>query len=136
MNNPLATLFEKFLKERTYLNNVTPSTIHWYQTAFKNYRATLVAGPPPLPTKGSLQRFVVAMRDRGLKPITCNTNLVAMNAFCLWLHQEEHAPERVKLPRMRVEKRVLQLLDDKGRWEKRKDLSASHQRVSILNRLG
>jgi hypothetical protein len=41
-----------------------------------------------------------------------NTNLVAMNAFCLWLHQEEHAPERVKLSRMRVEKRVLQLLDD------------------------
>jgi site-specific recombinase XerD len=65
-----------------------------------------------LPTKGSLQQFVIAMRDRGLKPITCNTNLVAMNAFCLWLHQEEHAPERVKLSKMRVEKRVLQLLDD------------------------
>jgi integrase/recombinase XerD len=112
VNNHPSTLFEKFLKERIYLNNVTPRTIVWYQTAFKNYRAALGDYAPPLPTKGSLQRFVVAMRDRGLKPITCNTNLVAMNAFCLWLHQEEHAPERVKLPRMRVEKRVLQLLDD------------------------
>jgi integrase/recombinase XerD len=112
VNHPLATLFEQFLKERIYLKNVTRPTILWYQTAFKNYQATLAAGAPALPTKASLQRFVIAMRDRGLKPITCNTNLVAMNAFCLWLHQEEHAQEGVKLAKMRIEKRVLQLLDD------------------------
>ena len=27
MNYPLATLFERFLKERTYLKNVTPRTL-------------------------------------------------------------------------------------------------------------
>ena len=29
MNNPLATLTEQFLKERTYLKNVTPATLVW-----------------------------------------------------------------------------------------------------------
>ena len=34
---PLATsaLFEQFLAQRRYLKNVTPSTIEWYETAFK-----------------------------------------------------------------------------------------------------
>jgi len=39
MNNPLATLCDQFLKERTFLKNVTPSTLRWYQVALKNYRA-------------------------------------------------------------------------------------------------
>ena len=41
MNHPLAMLCDQFLKERTFLKNVTPSTLRWYQVAFKNYRATL-----------------------------------------------------------------------------------------------
>ena len=39
MNHPLATLFEQFLKERTYLKNVTRSSLVWYQVAFRNYAA-------------------------------------------------------------------------------------------------
>ena len=35
--DPLATslLFQQFLTQRRYLKNVTPSTIEWYETAFK-----------------------------------------------------------------------------------------------------
>ncbi len=51
MNHPLATLFEQFLKERTYLKNVTPSTVIWYEVAFRNYRATLPDDAAGLPTK-------------------------------------------------------------------------------------
>ena len=35
-----------------------------------------------------------------------------MNAFCAWLHAEGHARERVKLAKLRVERRLLTLLDD------------------------
>ena len=36
--DPLSTclLFEQFLAQRRYLRNVTPSTIEWYETAFKS----------------------------------------------------------------------------------------------------
>ena len=112
MNNPLATLCDQFLKERTYLKNVTPRTLVWYQVAFKCYRKSLSAGTPALPTKATLQQFVVHERDRGLRAVTCNTYIGAMNAFCVWLHQEGHIPERVKLPKLRVERRVLIVLND------------------------
>jgi len=86
-NHPPATLFEQFLKEREHLKNVTPRTLVWYRTAFKNYQAALADAAPSLPTKATMQQFVVAMRDRGVRPVTCNTNIAAMNAFCLWLQQ-------------------------------------------------
>jgi integrase/recombinase XerD len=35
-----------------------------------------------------------------------------MNAFCAWLHEEGHARERVKLAKLRVERRLLTLLTD------------------------
>jgi hypothetical protein len=66
VNYPQASLFEQFLKERTFLNNVTPSTLVWYQVAFKNYRATLEPDTPSLPTKASLQHFVICQRERGI----------------------------------------------------------------------
>jgi site-specific recombinase XerD len=112
VNNPLATLCEQFLQERRYLKNVTPSTLVWYQVAFKNYRASLDADAPTLPTKTALQQFVIRQRDRGVRPVTCNTYIGAMNAFCRWLHEEQHLAEPLKLKKLRVEQRVLVLLND------------------------
>ena len=112
MNHPLATLITQFLKERTYLQNVSERTLVWYRVAFKNYQAVIPADAAVLPTKATLQQFVVALRERGIRPVTCNTYVGAMNAFCAWLHQEGHARERVKLQKLRVERRLLTLLDD------------------------
>ena len=63
--DPLSTclLFEQFLAERRYLKNVTPSTLEWYETAFKALQKALGADVPPL-TKSSLQQFVVSIRQR------------------------------------------------------------------------
>jgi hypothetical protein len=62
MNNPLATLFEQFLKERTYLKNVTSATLRWYRIAFKSYRKAIPDETSPLPTRASLQQFVIHLR--------------------------------------------------------------------------
>jgi integrase/recombinase XerD len=112
-NDPLssATLFERFIEERRYLKNVTPSTIEWYETAFKALqRASGQAAP--LITKSSLQAFVVALRQRQVKPVSCNTYIKALNAFCRWLHTERHHPTRLELTLLKLEKRVLQTLTD------------------------
>ena len=39
-------LFADFLAQRRYLRNVTPSTIEWYETAFKALQRTHGAEPP------------------------------------------------------------------------------------------
>ncbi|HKF69342.1 MAG TPA: hypothetical protein VKB36_22515, partial [Vicinamibacterales bacterium] len=96
MNHPLAKLCDLFLQERRYLKNVTPSTLVWYQVAFKNYLTSVDVDAPPLPTKASLLNFVVQQRDRGVPPVTCNTYIGAMNAFCRWLQEEHHLAEPLK----------------------------------------
>lgn len=63
MNHPLATLIDRFLKERTYLKNVTQSTLVWYRVAFKNYVALVPDAAASLPTKATMHRFVVGLRE-------------------------------------------------------------------------
>jgi hypothetical protein len=54
----LSTLFERFLRERRYLKNVTPKTVVWYETAFLALtRAVPVSGPSDL-NKPLLHDFV------------------------------------------------------------------------------
>ena len=112
--DPLAstTLFKQFLDERRFLHNVTPSTIEWYETAFKALQRTS-GQAAPLITKSSLQGFVVAMRQRNVKPVSVNTYIKALNAFCRWLHAESHHADRIELGLRKLEKRlVLTLTDD------------------------
>jgi site-specific recombinase XerD len=123
MSEPLATLFDQFLRERIYLKAVTPRTKLWYRTAWKAFEASQAAdgeeklngkisNPPALPenlTKARLQTFVVHLRDRGLKPRSVNTYLQALNAFARWLH-EEHSHSPAHLPLLKTEKRVLATL--------------------------
>ena len=35
----LEQLFQQFLRERTYINNVTSSTREWYESAWKAFKA-------------------------------------------------------------------------------------------------
>ena len=119
MNHPLATRFDQFLKERTYLHNVTPRTLVWYRIAFKNYVDSLPREQLTLPTKSTLERFVIAQRERGLRPVTCNTNIGAMNAFCRWLHEEGDIPQLLNLKRHDVDvDNLLLKVFGKGRKER------------------
>jgi integrase/recombinase XerD len=105
----LDQLFQQFRLERTYLKNVTPKTIIWYESAWKAFGATHRQGASdsPLVSRSDLQHFVVSLRGRGVKPMTCNTWLRALNAFCRWLHEEGELPALVKLAPQRLEKRLL-----------------------------
>lgn len=55
---------------------------------------------------------MVASRHRGVKPVSVNTYIKALNAFCEWLHDEGHHAERLQLPLLKLEKRVLETLTD------------------------
>ena len=63
-------LFEQFLAQRRYLKNATPSTIEWYETAFKALQRE--HGTNPELSKATLQSFVTSLRQRGVKPVSCN----------------------------------------------------------------
>ncbi len=113
----LDQLFEQFLRERTYVQNVTASTREWYECAWKAFKAAQSVAPPrptsaPLISKADLQGFVVHLRERGVKPVTCNTWIMALNAFCRWLHDQGELPSPVKLKPQRLEKRIIRTHDE------------------------
>jgi hypothetical protein len=87
---PSCPLFEQFLAERQYLKNVTPKTLAWYVTSFQSYQKAQPA--TALPSKASLHAWVIALRERGLRPVSCNTYIKALNAF--WLRRSETRPVR------------------------------------------
>ena len=108
----LSTLFARFPRERSFLKNVTPKTVIWYETAFQALTRTVVVSGPDDLSKSVLQDFIVGLRERGLSPVSCNTYGKAINAFLAWLHTEEHLAEALSLPPRRTEKRVVRTLSD------------------------
>jgi len=88
------SMFEKFIKERQYLQNVSPRTIQWYRESFK----WLVE---PAPTQSDLKAFVIRMREKGLKASSCNNRIRAVNAYLQWLESE------LRVPKLKEEQRVL-----------------------------
>jgi integrase/recombinase XerD len=69
--------FEQFIRERRYLQNVSPRTIEWYEQSFKWL-------PSESPTQEHLNEAVVRMRERGLKATGCNCVIRAINAYLKW----------------------------------------------------
>jgi integrase/recombinase XerD len=130
----LETLFHQFLRERQYLYNVTPQTLAWYEAAWRACTRAVPLATPEAFTTAALQAFVVVLRDRGVAPVTCNTWLRALNVFGGWLYEQGHLPHRARLATLRVEKRVIETLDDRRlrallTFQPR---SFSQQRVHVL----
>ncbi len=86
--------FERFVQERIYLHNVSPRTVDWYKQSLK------WLGRFPLTDEG-LKQVVVAMRQSGLQPVSCNNRIRCFNAYLKW----SGSPLRV--PKLREETRVL-----------------------------
>jgi integrase/recombinase XerD len=113
----LNSYFDQFLRERVYLHNITPKTREFYETAWKAFLRSHATAPPrppdaPVLTRADVQHFVVHLRERGVKPVTCNCWLRGVNAFGRWLHVEGKIPEPVRVPPQKEEKRLLPLLNE------------------------
>ena len=144
--------FDDFIRERRYLHNVSPKTIEWYRQSFK------WLGQFPL-TEDGVKQFVIAMREAGLKAISCNNRIRVANAYFRWaglpLHIQKFKEEQELLPTFAFrhtfgveyiragggEFRLQKMLGHTSLSQTRKyvelctqDLQESHERLSLLNR--
>lgn len=69
--------FQQFVKERQYLQNVSPATLEWYKHSFKWLRTES-------PSQDELKDAVLRMREKGLKATGCNSAIRAINAYLKW----------------------------------------------------
>jgi site-specific recombinase XerD len=70
-------MFERFLKERKFLKNVSERTLGWYRESFKWLGNEN-------PTHDDLTDLVVRMREKGLSSASCNNRIRAVNAYLKW----------------------------------------------------
>lgn len=107
----LEALFAEFLKERRYLKNITKNTERYYNqswTAYKEY-----GGLDAELNRGSLNRWVMNMREAGIKPKSCNTFISAINAFVHWLYDNELIERRIGATLLKVQDELLVALTEK-----------------------
>jgi integrase/recombinase XerD len=70
--------FAEFVKERTYLKNVSPRTIEFYWDCHKS---VLRFGDF---TEEGLERWIVGSREAGIAPVSINTSITGINAYPRW----------------------------------------------------
>jgi integrase/recombinase XerD len=100
----LEDLHKSFIRERLYLDNVSPKTIDFYNHSFSAYKRnapTLTEVSTPI-----LNEFVVNLRASGVKPTTCNTYIRGVNSFLSWMFKSEFIPARLAIKQLRVERTI------------------------------
>src|SRR5262249_25602827 len=88
-------LIEQFLKEKPYLENVSPRTIILYRSCFKAFEDAVDS------TEAVKQR-IVELRERKVSPVTINTYLRHIKCYYLWQKKEW------TIPWLKEEQKVLQ----------------------------
>lgn len=69
--------FADFLKEKQYLENVSPNTLRWYRHALKWL-------PSESPDERALKSMVIRMCEKGMKATGCNAAIRAINCYLRW----------------------------------------------------
>ena len=85
---------QQFVQERKYLTNVSPKTLLFYQCSFRAFEGSLR-------TAEAIKARIVDLRARGLNPISINTYLTCIQAYCTW------RGEAVRFPHLKTEQKVL-----------------------------
>jgi integrase/recombinase XerD len=125
------TGFEQFIQEKTYLQNVTPATIHWYRHAFKKLKN-------PNPTEQDLKEFVVRMRQNGLSAESVNCFGRAVNVYMHWLSGAKTkchlGCQHPKVPKLQTDEKIPDTFDieDIGKFARWKPKNETRFRLQVL----
>lgn len=98
-------LFERFVKEKTFLLGVTPKTIRWYRQSWNAFTRTI--GTPDVLDRFVLHDFVIKLRESGIKPRSCNVYICAVNSFLSWLWENNQISERLKIKELKEDQVVI-----------------------------
>src|SRR5262245_23920656 len=107
----MENLFEQFLREKFFLNNVSPKTIKYFQWVFLRFKK-MTGFCEELPTKQILNTWVVSLRETGIQITTINSYIRGMNSFLTWLHENEHLKEKLRIKLMKEPHKTLKVFND------------------------
>lgn len=83
----MQNLFDEFIRERQFIHNLSPRTIHYYKQVYRVFRDT---GAFNNLSRAKLNESLIAFRQRGVGIGTMNTYIKGINAFLNWLHTDKN----------------------------------------------
>jgi len=106
----MENLFDRFVTERQYVQNVSTATIAGYRWAWKAM-APALSGRTAIDKAALIQR-IAQLREAGLSPVTVNTYLRSVRAFQRWLVAEGLAECAAPIPKLKEPTPVVATLSD------------------------
>lgn len=105
----LDNLFEKFVRERIYLKNVTKATVYFYRQGWKAFKRVHTKETV---SQDDLTEFLIRHKENGVKAVSINTYSRALNAFFNWAYDGGHLPEKFRIPKLKEDKPTLKTVND------------------------
>jgi integrase/recombinase XerD len=106
-------LFAKFVKEKTYLTNVSSRTITFYWSSWKICAPYLPEKVEDL-NESALKGLVVSLREeKKQKAKSVNTYVSAINSFLTWLKEEKYTQEHFKIKKLKLEQTIFRVFTEK-----------------------
>ena len=100
-------LFKLFIREKRFLDNISPLTIKSYEVSFQKFEqyATELSKP-------SLNDFVIGMREEGLKPGGINVKIRSINSFLSWCFENNHTDGHLKIKQLKTAETTIKTFSD------------------------
>lgn len=110
----LLELHKQFIREKRYVGNASPHTITFYQDAFRVFS---LGFPEPVtePFQLSLpilKAAVANLRESGKSAACVDARIRGVNPFLTWLFENRHTAQHLKIPRLKLEKKVMRPFTD------------------------
>jgi integrase/recombinase XerD len=101
-------LFQDFLKEKRFLQNLSARTLRYYEWIFNRWQDYV----GEFPNKQNIKEFIIKVQESGVSVFTANSYIRGMNAFFTWLHENDRTPEKLRIKKLKEPQRVLKLFSE------------------------
>lgn len=102
----IGVLFNQFLQEKQYLQNVSKNTLRFYRAGFKAFNLT-----EPI-TQQQLNTRVIQLREKGMSTACLNAYIRSVSSFLRWLFENEYLQTKPVLKKMKCEEKPLGTFTD------------------------
>ncbi len=102
----LKNLFQQFLNEKRFIQNVSQHTICFYEQSAKSFNLQ-----EPI-TKSQLTERVASMRQAGKSAGCVNACIRGINPFLTWINENGFLAESLKVKQLRVKQRMMRTFSD------------------------
>lgn len=104
--------YQRFVKRRRTLRNVTHKTLVWYRGCWLAVRDHIRDAETERDLRRGIEDAMEALVERGCGPVTVNTYLRGITAWCNAMVLDEVLSKAIKIEKLRTEKKVRTTMSD------------------------